>query len=147
MSSVVALSTLLPDELILGLEIRMKVTEYVDLRIKNLREENPGQYQNASVMRTNAMKYLPNYIRKGQLSKMFFCFPDPHFKEKNHRRRIISQVLLSEYMYYLRPGGILYTITDVEELSIWHKNQLEEHPGFELLTEEELVIAFILFYG
>ena len=51
-----ALSTILPDELILGLEIRMKVTEYVDLRIKNLREENPGKYQNASVMRTNAMK-------------------------------------------------------------------------------------------
>ncbi|KAK8813469.1 hypothetical protein WA556_000047, partial [Blastocystis sp. ATCC 50177/Nand II] len=134
----VALSTILPDELILGLEIRMKVTEYVDLRIKNLREENPGKYQNASVMRTNAMKYLSNYIRKGQLSKMFFCFPDPHFKEKNHRRRIISQVLLSEYMYYLRPGGILYTITDVEDLANWHHDQLQEHPGFELLTEEEL---------
>ena len=41
-------------------------------------------------MLTNAMKYLANFIRKGQLSKMFFCFPDPHFKEKNHRRRIIS---------------------------------------------------------
>lgn len=24
-----------------------------------------------------------------QLQKMFFLFPDPHFKEKNHRRRII----------------------------------------------------------
>ena len=134
-----ALSTILPEELILGLEIRMKLCEYVDLRIKNLRQENPGQYQNASVLRTNAMKYLPNYIRKGQLSRMFFCFPDPHFKEKNHRRRIISPVLLSEYMYYLKPNGILYTITDVEELSLWHKKQLEDHPGFELLTEEELV--------
>lgn len=41
----VALSSLIPDELILGLEIRMKVTEYVDLRIKNLREENPGQVE------------------------------------------------------------------------------------------------------
>lgn len=92
-----ALSTILPDELILGLEIRMKVTEYVDLRIKNLREENPGKYQNASVMRTNAMKYLSNYIRKGQLSKMFFCFPDPHFKEKNHRRRIIRRGVLYDY--------------------------------------------------
>ncbi|KAK8789263.1 hypothetical protein WA588_001148, partial [Blastocystis sp. NMH] len=134
----VALSSLLPDELILGLEIRMKVTEYVDLRIKNLREENPGQYENVSVMRTNAMKYLANFIRKGQLNKMFFCFPDPHFKEKNHRRRIISQVLLSEYMYYLKEGGILYTITDVEDLANWHRSQLEEHPGFELLSEEEL---------
>lgn len=138
-SWIVALSTILPEELILGLEIRMKLCEYVDLRIKNLRQENEGQYQNASVLRTNAMKYLPNYIRKGQLSRMFFCFPDPHFKEKNHRRRIISPVLLSEYMYYLKPNGILYTITDVEELSLWHKKQLEDHPGFELLTEEELV--------
>lgn len=50
-----------------------------------------------------------------------------------------SQVLLSEYMYYLRPGGILYTITDVEDLANWHHDQLQEHPGFELLTEEELV--------
>ena len=41
----VALSTILPEELILGLEIRMKVTEYVDLRIKNLREGNPGQVE------------------------------------------------------------------------------------------------------
>ena len=137
---IVALSTILPDELILGLEIRMKLTEYVDLRIKNLREENPGQYQNASVLRTNAMKYLPNYIRKGQLSRMFFCFPDPHFKEKNHRRRIISQVLLSEYMYYLKPNGVIYTITDVEDLSLWHKKQLEDLPGFELLTEDQLVM-------
>ena len=48
------------------------------------------------------------------------------------------QVLLSEYMYYLQPGGILYTITDVEDLALWHKKQLEDHPGFELLSEDEL---------
>ena len=27
------------------------------------------------------MKYLPNFFRKGQLEKMFFLFPDPHFKK------------------------------------------------------------------
>ena len=27
-----------------------------------------------------------------QLQKMFFLFPDPHFKEKNHRRRIIRYI-------------------------------------------------------
>ena len=47
-------------------------------------------------------------------------------------------MLLSEYMYYLKEGGILYTITDVEDLANWHRSQLEEHPGFELLSEEEL---------
>lgn len=47
-------------------------------------------------------------------------------------------MLLSEYMYYLKEGGVLYTITDVEDLANWHRSQLEEHPGFELLSEEEL---------
>ena len=26
------------------------------------------------------MKYMPNYFEKGQLQKLFFLFPDPHFK-------------------------------------------------------------------
>lgn len=50
------------------------------------------QLVNASVMRTNCMKYLPNYFEKGQLTKIFICFPDPHFKAKNHRRRIVTCV-------------------------------------------------------
>lgn len=40
-----------------------------------LRRENPGQYHNISVLRHNAMKYLPNFFRKGQLTKLFFLFP------------------------------------------------------------------------
>jgi hypothetical protein len=63
----VALSTLFPDKLILGLEIRSKVVEYVQERIQKLRIKNPGQYQNISVVHTNAMKYLPHYFKKGQV--------------------------------------------------------------------------------
>ena len=32
-----------------------------------LREANLGQYQNINVLRGNAMKYLPNYFKKGQV--------------------------------------------------------------------------------
>jgi tRNA (guanine-N7-)-methyltransferase len=78
-----------PDSLSLGMEIREKVVEYVEQRIEKLRTENSGQYQNISVVKTNAMKYLPNYFAKGQLKKIFFLFPDPHFKKSNHKRRII----------------------------------------------------------
>jgi len=41
----------------------------------SLRLEHPGQYGNVNCVRTNAMKYLPNYFKKGQLTKMFFLFP------------------------------------------------------------------------
>lgn len=89
-------------------------------------------------MRTNAMKYLPCYFSKGQLKKMFFCFPDPHFKRTNHRRRIISPALLSDYAYLLREGGRLYTITDVEPLHQWMATHGDEHPSFRRLTDAEL---------
>ena len=134
----VALATILPHETILGMEIRAKVTEYVRLRLVALRKETPGSYQNASVMRTNSMKFLPNYFPKGCLQKIFFCFPDPHFKRKNHPRRIVSERLLSEYAWLLAPGAKLYTITDVEELHLWHVDKCDHHPLFERIPEEEL---------
>ncbi|MBA0829710.1 hypothetical protein Goarm_014295, partial [Gossypium armourianum] len=134
----ISLSTLFPETLMIGMELRDKVTEYVRERILGLRVANPGQYQNVSVVRTNSMKYIPNYFEKGQLSKMFFLFPDPHFKEKNHRRRVISPHLLDEYAYVLKVGGIIYTITDVEELGEWMKSCLQNHLMFEPLSETEL---------
>ncbi|XWS47067.1 hypothetical protein CRYUN_Cryun14cG0121500 [Craigia yunnanensis] len=132
----ISLSTLFPETPMIGMELMDKVT--VKERILGSRVANPGPYQNISVVRTNSMKYIPNYSEKGQLSKMFFLFPDPHFKEKNHRRRVISCHLLDEYAYVLQVGGIIYTITDVEELGEWMKSCLENHPMFEALSEKEL---------
>lgn len=134
----VSLSTLFPETLMIGMELRDKVTEYVKERIAALRVANPGQYRNVSVVRTNSMKYIPNYFEKGQLSKMFFLFPDPHFKEKNHRRRVIGPHLLDEYAFVLQVGGVIYTITDVEELGEWMRSCLENHPMFEAISGEEL---------
>ncbi|XP_033751229.1 uncharacterized protein LOC117335378 isoform X2 [Pecten maximus] len=107
----VQLSPIFPDSLMLGMEIRVKVSDYVKDRIKALRENSPGKYQNVACIRTNAMKFLPNFFHKGQLSKMFFLFPDPHFKKTKHKWRIISETLLAEYAYVLSIGGVVYTLT------------------------------------
>lgn len=56
-----------PDSLILGMEIRIKVADYVMDRITALRWQYPDQYQNIACLRTNAMKYLPCYFHKGQV--------------------------------------------------------------------------------
>ncbi len=83
------------------------------------------------------MRYLPNFFEKGQLEKIFFCFPDPHFKAKNHRRRIVHEPILSEYAYVLQPHGRLYCITDVEELHLWHVEKCSNHSAFERITDED----------
>ena len=83
------------------------------------------------------MKFLPNLIKKAQLSKIFICFPDPHFKTRKHKARIVSATLNSEYAYALRPGGMVYTITDVEALHNWMVHHFDAHASFERLSREE----------
>ena len=134
----VRLSPLFPKELIIGMEIRAQVSEYVRERALALRKEHPGEYQNISGLRTNSMKFLPNYFQRGQLKKLFFLFPDPHFKRSKRRRRIIQTALIAEYAFCLREGGILYTQTDVEDVGDWMKEKLDMHPLFRPMTEEEL---------
>ena len=73
-----------------------------------------------------------------QVSKLFICFADPHFKRQNHRRRIITQSLLTDYCFVLKEGGMLYQVTDVKDLHDWNVKHLEEHPMFERVPEEQL---------
>jgi len=167
----IALAPMFPDTLMLGMEIRVSVTDYVADRITALRlrcreleneplldtvhtepkeeakdkaedgiltKPAPGGYQNVSVIRGNAMKFLPNFFERAQLSKIFFLFPDPHFKMRKHKARIISPTLLAEYAHVLRPGGIVYTITDVKDLHEWMAHHLSAFPLFALIPNEEL---------
>merc|ERR1712168_1526031 len=121
-----------------GMEIRVKVSDYVKDRTTALRSQHPGQYNNVACLRSNAMKYLPNFFEKGQLTKMFFLFPDPHFKRTKHKWRIINSSLLAEYAYVLREGGFVYTVTDVQDLHKWMVHHFTLHPLFKRMTEEDL---------
>lgn len=121
------------------MEIRTQVTEFVQDRIKALRNQNvdTGLYQNIACLRANTMKFLPNFFRKAQLTKIFLCFPDPHFKARKHKARIVSSTLNSEYAFAMEPGGVVYTITDVHDLHKWMVQHFEEHPSFKRVSKEE----------
>ncbi|KXT12478.1 hypothetical protein AC579_7363 [Pseudocercospora musae] len=131
-----SLSPHFPNHLILGMELRTSVTAFVQEKILALGAQ---QQKNISCLRANAMKFLPNFFGKGQLEKMFFCFPDPHFKARKHKARIVSMTLNSEYAFVLKPGvGKVYTITDVEDLHLWMVEHFAAHPSFERVGEEEV---------
>eukprot|EP00798_Chlamydomonas_sp_ICE-L_P007848 gene7848-1054_t len=138
----IKLATIYPDTLMVGMELRDKVSLYVKERIVALRHDSEdaggSAYSNVTCLRTNAMKHLPYFFQKEQLTKVFFLFPDPHFKASNHRRRIINTSLITEYAYLTAPGGMLYTITDVKELGDWMRAKMDAHPMFERISDEEL---------
>lgn len=102
--------------------------------------DTSNKYENIAVIRTNSMRHLTNYIRKDQLEKIFICFPDPHFKAANYRRRIINQGFLSEYAYVLKNKGRIYCITDVKDLHDWHIDHFTKHSLFQKVNEEELTL-------
>ncbi|KAI5160463.1 tRNA (guanine-N7-)-methyltransferase [Nematocida ausubeli] len=129
------LSEMFKEASILGMEIRQKLVDYVDLKIKY--EQASGSAQNISVVRANSMKFLTNYLEKESIQKMFILFPDPHFKKKKHKARIISKSMLDIYQYVIEPNGLLYISTDVDELFQYMTACLEEHPLFLRLPEEE----------
>ncbi|KAK9849192.1 hypothetical protein MYU51_014777 [Penicillium brevicompactum] len=182
----IGLAPLLPDTLMVGMEIRTSVLEYLSSRIHALRSQQqrlknradqpaseqpqpetaeaaapvhddlvgttqiyPGNFENITAIRSNTMKFLPNFFGHHQLSKIFICFPDPHFKARKHKARIVSESLNTEYAFVLRPGGLLYTITDVEEYHYWVLKHFLNRPEdgtpppsskdlFERVSDEEL---------
>lgn len=70
-----------PENLLLGLEIRVKVSDYVQDRIQALRTQHTDQYQNVAVLRTNAMKYLPNFFNKGQVGNIIMIKKKMNFRK------------------------------------------------------------------
>jgi tRNA (guanine-N7-)-methyltransferase len=101
-------ASLYPEENVLGLEIRDKVVEYVS----QISEDLP----NCSVLKTNALLFLPNFFRPGSLKKIFVLFPDPHFKKRKQKGRIICKQMMQIFKYILEQDGQLYISTDVSDL-------------------------------
>jgi len=67
----VALGPMFPDKLMVGLEIRKKVVEFVQQRYLDL-QANSATHFNVACLRCNAMKHLPNYFKKRSIREIVF---------------------------------------------------------------------------
>lgn len=128
-----ALSPMFPQNLILALEIRSTVATYVERKIDAHHAQ--GLTQNIAVQWANTMRTLMRYIRAHTIEKIFVLFPDPHFKKKKLKWRIISQQLLDEYAYIMKGGARFYLVTDVRHYFEYAVPILENHPLFERVQD------------
>jgi tRNA (guanine-N7-)-methyltransferase len=132
------LSSAFPGEFSTGMEIREKVSRFVKDKITAMRHNEPGKWENICCFRTNTMQYLQNFIAKAQLERIFVLFPDPHFKKKKIKWRIISIPLISQYAYFMKTGGIFYTVTDVLDYHEWILENFSASKFFTKVDDEEL---------
>lgn len=121
---------------ICGIEIRRKVAEFTGKKIHALRE-NEKTCTNAHVIHTNALLFLPNIFAAGSLEKVFVLFPDPQFKKKKHKARIVSRQMADIYAYILAKNGRLYISTDIVELFEHMAKCIVENGSFSHLSESE----------
>lgn len=88
---------------------------------------------NGVVVSGDALKLFREWIPNARLSAVHVYFPDPWWKKRHRKRRVMNDALLNDIERTLLPGGILHFWTDVEEyfqatLEIMTKHPLLEGP-------------------
>jgi tRNA (guanine-N7-)-methyltransferase len=118
-----------PDALLVGVEIRRELVEAVNVEcarrgLDNLR----SVFANMSVD-------LPRLFADASVRRFYLNFPDPWFKSRQHKRRVISPGLIAELARALEPGGELYVMTDIFALALDAMAALEESPFYQSTAE------------
>ena len=98
-----------PDIFLLGLEIRRKWASIVDDRLRAR-----GIAPRGRVFAEDARSVLPRF-KSGTVSVVFLHFPDPWWKKRHVKRRVVTGDLLEQIARLLVPGGELFYQSDVPE--------------------------------
>jgi tRNA (guanine-N7-)-methyltransferase len=88
---------------------------------------------NLLALQGDARILAPRLFRAGSLAAIHVHFPDPWWKRKHHRRRLVDDRMSSLFLGLLAPGGLLDFRTDVERYAREAVVRLEE-AGFEKET-------------
>ncbi len=97
----------------IGIEIREKLVLNANLKMKS--EENKNLYfsfGNANnIFNQSNNKSIINFI-----TSISFNFPDPWFKKKHHKRRVIQPKLINLLSNSMKRGSLIFIKTDVRDL-------------------------------
>jgi tRNA (guanine-N7-)-methyltransferase len=74
---------------------------------------------------------MPRLFAPESVQRFFLNFPDPWFKSRQHKRRVIGPALIAEIGRALAPAGELYVMTDIFTLALEAMAALEESELFE----------------
>ncbi len=97
----------------LGLEIREKLVLNAKLKSKKEYIDNLFfVFGNANNLISDSINNFP----KDTLSSVSFNFPDPWFKKRHHKRRVIQPQLICTISKIMSPGGFITIKSDVIEL-------------------------------
>jgi tRNA (guanine-N7-)-methyltransferase len=98
-----------PDRDFLGVEISKKYARFCAAR---LARNNIG---NAIVVPADAQRLFSELLPDEALAAIHIYFPDPWWKKRHHKRRLMNETFIREAARTLAPGGALHFWTDVKD--------------------------------
>ena len=101
-----------PAGLYVGVEIRRELVEWTNGELAR------AGVANVRCVFANMSVDMPRLFTDGAVARFFLNFPDPWFKSRQHKRRVIGPALMDEIHRALRPGGELYVQTDIFDLAL-----------------------------
>lgn len=117
---------------VLGLEIRRPIVELC-LHRKAFRKLTNVHFfsSNANVDLTNILISLQQQAIP--IEMLCIQFPDPHFKKRNHKRRVVNPVFVDSLAQYLPPHTKVFVQSDVAEVADDMVLHLRESKYFEAM--------------
>ncbi|MCG3174022.1 MAG: tRNA (guanine-N(7)-)-methyltransferase [Myxococcota bacterium] len=119
----------------IGLEIRDFLTDGANRQAAALNLKN-AVFINCNVNISLDRLFAPEQVRRFDIR-----FPDPWFKKRHHKRRMVNSRLVEEMARQLIPGGDIFIMTDVEPLFHEMAALLSSHPSLELAPWNAGIIA------
>ena len=104
------MAALYPQRNHLGLEIRRPLVERAETQ-RQLRQLHNVHYLFCNV--TVSLASLTRQLTPEQLQWVTIQFPDPWFKRKHHKRRLLQDSLLNTLAAAMAPGALLFLQSDV----------------------------------
>lgn len=98
-----------PEHNYLGIEVAYK---YARFAASNLVRDGRA---NAVMASCDALRVFKELIPDAALEAVHVYFPDPWWKARHRKRRVLNEAFLADAARTLRPGGKLHFWTDVQE--------------------------------
>jgi tRNA (guanine-N7-)-methyltransferase len=121
------MAQLKPEWNFLGLEIREPLVEQANEWRKEMGQDNVF-YLFCNV--NNSLQPILNSLPAGTLRVVTIQFPDPWFKRKHQKRRVVQPEMVKELADALPAGGMVFLQSDVEEVAIEMHDRFDNHPSF-----------------
>lgn len=108
---------------------------------KTCRRIDASALTNIRVMRIEARYLLSRFGCADLLSAVYINCPDPWPKKRHRSRRLVNHVFLTQLLYYLKPGGDLYFVTDVEDYAQQVAELFPTLPGYRNQLEQPYTLS------